>query len=245
MPRRGRVVRKSVVRFPSVGPVSSPPTSTDVAGHRASGPGTAGAPHLPWAAVTAGQRAHFIIWVANGDVDHAHVAAVPSRLADWLLGVLDPLLLPLSDEQYLATHCVIPFGASRWSYVVTDEAVHWIVEDESALIVTRFDVDGSMWSASFPWIRKRLDEEDDDEPDLAYDLVFYAWDSQFEAFWREHRGFLVDDGEVERTFDLVMQHVQELQAAADRDRADSDLDDWADLKLDALETWAAHHTATP
>jgi hypothetical protein len=116
----------------------------------------------------------------------------------YLRDVALPALRPLSDEAYVDGPAEIVGTLARSSYVLDDEVVYWCVEWPPGLLVVRLSPDGSMASAEltspnpeFGGREATPEELDDfydvqDEDNPQYDLVFDAWDAQFdEEEWTE------------------------------------------------------------
>jgi hypothetical protein len=121
---------------------------------------------------------------------------------EYLLRGIVPALRPLSDDEYLNGPIVILNTLARYSYVLVNRDVFWCVEWEPGLIVVRFSPNGAMAWAAFrsqvPEFGRRTptaedlkfaSELDPDADNPQYNLVFDAWDAQFEEDEREYRDF--------------------------------------------------------
>jgi hypothetical protein len=101
-----------------------------------------------------------------------------------------PALRPLSDDEYVNGPAKLLSTAGRSSYVLDGEDVYWCIEGGAGLVVVKFSPNGSMASAELrspnPEFggRKATAEEienfDEDAENPQYNLVFDAWDAQFD-----------------------------------------------------------------
>lgn len=137
-----------------------------------------------------------------------------------------PTLQPLDDETYLNGPAMILHTGARFSYVLNGPDLLWCVEWEPGLLVLRFSPDGRMaWTALRSPVpgfggRKPMAQDveryDEDAEDPQYNLVFHAWDAQFDAFSREHFGFAPASKEAQARHASALRHPDGLagQAAA-------------------------------
>src|SRR5947209_5162586 len=110
-----------------------------------------------------------------------------------------PSLRPLSDEQYMEGPAVILHTFARYSYILYRDDVYWCAEWEPGLVVVRLSPDGRLaWTAMWSPVpnfggREPAAEDvrdyDEDAENRQYNLVFTAWDAQFDAADREWRSF--------------------------------------------------------
>ena len=144
----------------------------------------------------------YAIFVAQGGPNVMFTGPLGADAREYLLRGIVPALRPLSDDEYLSGPVAILGTAARSSYVLVNRDVFWCVEWEPGLIVVRFSPNGAMAWAAFrspiPDFGRRTPTEEDlkfaaeldpeaDNPQ--YNLVFDAWDAQFEEDAREYRDF--------------------------------------------------------
>lgn len=154
-------------------------------------------------------------------VDEVMLAA-PLEKGDheYFVSRLLPHLQPLSDEDYMEGPAVILHTLARYSYIVYCKEIYWCVEWEPGLLVVRFAPDGPMaWAAFRSPIpnfggRKPTTEDlrdyDEDAENRQYNLVFRAWDSQFDKQWRKLRSFRPADAKTAKVYHAAFAHVNEL-----------------------------------
>lgn len=134
-------------------------------------------------------------------------------------GIL-PTLQPVSDEDYMQGPAVILHTAARFSYIIYQEDVYWCAEWQPGLIVVRFSPDCSMartvLRSPIPDFGGRQAEEEDlrsydeDAVNHQYNLVFRAWDAQFDEFLRERRSFQRADARIADVYRAAFVHADEL-----------------------------------
>jgi hypothetical protein len=134
-------------------------------------------------------------------------------------GVL-PHLSPLSDEEYMQGPAVILHTLARYSYILWRKDVYWCSEWEPGLIVVRFSPDGGMvWAAlrspipNFGGRRPTAEDRRNYDPDAEnhqYNLVFNAWDAQFDEDWRKWRSFERAELKTAKAYQAALAHVNEL-----------------------------------
>jgi hypothetical protein len=135
-------------------------------------------------------------------------------------GIL-PTLRPLSDDDYMDGPAVILHTLARYSYILRGKDVYWCAEWEPGLIVVRFSPDGEMaWSAfrsPIPNFGGRtpnaedLRNADEDAENHQYNLVFNAWDAQFDEDLRRWRSFERADAGTAKAYKAALSHVQSLE----------------------------------
>lgn len=131
-----------------------------------------------------------------------------------------PAMRPCSDEDYRTGPAKLLSTAVRYSYVLDGDVVYWCMECDPGLVVVRFAPDASLAMAELrspnPQFGGRVatDEEldhydeDNEEESHQYNLIFDAWDAQFEED-RSKRWEVVDD-ETKGRFDAALAHVRRL-----------------------------------
>lgn len=155
-----------------------------------------------------------------------HTAPVAEDDARYLGERVLPTLQPLDDETYLNGPAMILHTGARSSYVLDGHDLLWCIEWEPGLLVLRFSPDGRMaWTALRSPVpgfggRKPMPQDlegyDEDAEDPQYNLVFHAWDAQFDEFSREHFGFAPAGDEAIERHASALRHPDSLagQAAA-------------------------------
>jgi hypothetical protein len=183
-------------------------------------------------------------------VDEAMLTA-PLEKSDFryfLNGIL-PNLRPISDEDYTQGPAVIIHTLARYSYIVYREDVYWCSEWDPGLIVVRFSPDGSMaWTAlrspipNFGGRKTRADDlrdYDEDAVNHQYNLVFRAWDAQFDELCREWRAFQRADAKTAGVFQAALAHADELGEQTQARCADEDaFSRWTSRCRGNLRKWA-------
>jgi hypothetical protein len=161
-------------------------------------------------------KAQYVIFV-----DEAMLAA-PLEKGDfeYFVNGLLPRLRPLSDEDYMQGPAAILQTLARFSYIVYRKDVYWCAEWAPGLLVVRFSPDGSMTWAAFrspvPNFGGRkpkpkdLRGYDEDAENHQYNLVFRAWDAQFDKQWRKWRSFKRADATTAKVYHAAFAHVNEL-----------------------------------
>ena len=160
-----------------------------------------------------------------------------------------PSLRPLSDAQYMEGPAVILHTFARYSYVLYRTDVYWCAEWEPGLVVVRFSPDGSMaWTAMRSPIpnfggRVAAAEDvrsyDEDADNHQYNLVFRAWDAQFDAADREWLSFQPADAETASAYRAAVSHAERLGVEMQTICAGDDKGAaWAERCKGNLRTWA-------
>lgn len=147
--------------------------------------------------------------------------SVPPGEEAYLRESVLPGMRPLSDEEYMAGPAKILNTAAHYSYVLDGEVVYWCVEWEPGLVVVRFALDASLALAELrspnPEFggREATDEElenydeDNEERTHQYNLVFDAWDAQFDDDERAEEWEVADD-ETKSRFDAALAHANRM-----------------------------------
>jgi hypothetical protein len=188
----------------------------------------------------------YVIFV-HGDNDEAviHTAPVAAEDAAFLQRVI-ATMKPLSEEDYMNGPAIVLHTLAKYSYILDDEDLYWCVEWDPGFLVVRFSPDGQMaWTA----IRSPVpnfggrdaneadwDDYDEDAPNPQYNLIFDAWDSQFDAQDREWRSFAPADLNVQSRFEKALAHVNELGAIME-ERFTDNSDAWSERCEQNLEKW--------
>jgi hypothetical protein len=140
---------------------------------------------------------HYVVFVNGDEAIAGEMLAGPVEPGDeaYLRARVIPVMRPLSDEEYLNGPAAIVSTGARSSYVLDEQDVYWCVEWEPGLLVIRFTPEDTMsWAAvrsPNPGFggREATEEEwdayDEDAENPQYNLVFDAWDAQFDEEERE------------------------------------------------------------
>jgi hypothetical protein len=142
--------------------------------------------------------------------------------AAYLTKTVVPKLRPLSNKAYMEGPAAILHTMAKYSYVLDGDTVYWCCEWNPGLLVIRFSPDGKMKWASFKSphpnfggrkaSKKELaafeGHEDDDNPQ--YNLIFDAWDAQFEEIDREYRKFKPATSATRKKFDAATARANKL-----------------------------------
>ncbi len=141
----------------------------------------------------------YVIWVA----DTEELMEGPVRETEELYlrrGVL-PALQPVDDDFYRRNLAPILGTLARWSYVVLDDRVFWLIEWDPGLLVVEL---GGPGKVRFVAVRSPIPEfgrrspqpldlelwdEAIEDDNRQYRLVFDAWDAQFDSQHRKCKMF--------------------------------------------------------
>lgn len=127
-------------------------------------------------------------------------------------------LRPLSEEEYKSGPARILNTAARYSYVLDDDTVYWCVEWEPGLLVLRFTPDSALALAELRSPNPQFGgreatpeelanyDEDNEEEAHQYNLIFDAWDAQFDEDERED--WEIVDDETKRRVDIALETVR-------------------------------------
>lgn len=190
----------------------------------------------------------YVIFVSEKDDSEVTMSA-PLEKADraYLLDHVAPALRPMTDEDYMQGPAVILHTMARYSYVLHGQDVYWCAEWEPGLVVVRFSPDGSLAAAAFrspipnfggrKASREEMDAWDEDSPNYQYNLVFRAWDAQFEEFWRKHRKFKPIAQKAHQLFDRALAHVNQLGDVM-QERYEKKLASWSKRGIANVKKWA-------
>lgn len=139
---------------------------------------------------------------------------------EYFVSHIIPSLRAMSDEEYMEGPAVILHTFARYSYILYRNDVYWCAEWQPGLIVVRFSPDGGLaWTAmrspipNFGGREAAADDVhsyDEDAENHQYNLVFTAWDAQFDEADREWRSFRqVEDGTAEG-YQAALAHADKL-----------------------------------
>lgn len=190
----------------------------------------------------------YLIFVGDGEDESAtpYAAPVPATDRAYLRRAL-ATLRPLSDEQYASAHAAILNTLARFSYVVDDGNVYWCVEWAPGLVIVRLGP-GTMAATALrspnpefggrqPTPEDLAADYDEDDENPQYDLVFRAWDSQFDDDDRRENRFKRADARTVAAFQEVIARLDELATRVVPDDATARRA-WHSQCLRNLEAWA-------
>lgn len=162
--------------------------------------------------------------------------------AAYLRDRVAPTLRPLSDDQYKSGPTVILHTAARWSYILWEKCVFWCVEWAPGLLVFRFSPDSSIeWTAARSPVpnfggRDSLEEDlhayDRDSVDHQYNLVFNAWDAQFDEDYR--LSFKPATQEEIANYEAALSHVREVEGEMATVMGDANYGAWLENCINNL-----------
>ncbi len=164
----------------------------------------------------------YIIYVSENSIQKMYIGPVGDDEVHYLRQSIFPHLKPLSENEYMNGHAAILNTMAKFSYILDYKDVIWCIEWGPGLVVVRFGSNGKMeWTAlrspvpefgGREPVAEDLESYDEDDEDYQYNLVFDAWDAQFDAKHREWGNFIVADNEVINSFNKVMDSINKLSA---------------------------------
>ena len=168
--------------------------------------------------------------------------------ADYLRRIAEHLE-PISDADYMTRQAMFLQTLARFSYVLCDADLYWCVEWDPGLIVTRFSPDGALAAAAFrspvpnfggrKATKTEMASWDEDAENHQYNLVFSAWDAQFDAQWRKWRKFKAAAKKTQSGFQAALAHVDSLGAQLEKTyRSQAAVDKWQRQCKKNLDAWA-------
>jgi len=152
------------------------------------------------------------------------------------LSIAQEALKPLSEEQYMQGPAVLLQTFARASYILDGNSLYWCIEWSPGLLVVRIGPGRQMsWAAirspvpefgGREPLQEDIDAYDDEAENHQYNLVFSAWDAQFDEKCRNWRGFHPADPSTAAARDKALQYVNELGAQLE-ERFSSTRQEWA------------------
>lgn len=201
-------------------------------------------------------RAQYIIF-GDDEGEDAVMLAGPTAEADrnYFEKNIVPALRPMTDDEYGFGPAVMLHTFARFSYILFGNDVYWCAEWGPGLIVVRFSPDGTLaWGAFRSPVptfggRKATDEDlrhyDEDAENHQYNLVFRAWDSQFDHDTRKWCSFERADEETQQAYYAALRHVGELgEELRARYAHKSDWERWSNQCKESLDRWAGQGIRT-
>lgn len=181
--------------------------------------------------------------------DKMFSAPVEEADAEYLRKIAENLE-PISDEEYMNRQALFLQTLARFSYVLHDKELFWCVEWEPGLVVTKFSPDGKLAAGAFrspnpnfggrKASKSELANWDEDAENYQYNLVFRAWDAQFDEQWRKWRKFKKASKEIQAEYLAALVHVDSLGVQLEKTyKSKSAIDKWQRQCKKNLEHWAA------
>ncbi|MFY7669766.1 hypothetical protein ACOSP6_01625 [Tenacibaculum sp. MEBiC06402] len=139
----------------------------------------------------------YIIW----DEDDTPLSAeVQIQDKEYFKRYVIPNLKPITENDYIEAFSVILHTAARSAYILFDEKCFWLIEWEPGLIILEFQkeevINFTALRSPIPNFggREPLEidivlEEEEDIDNHQYNLIFNAWDAQFDKQHREWYNF--------------------------------------------------------
>ena len=133
----------------------------------------------------------YLIWVTEKDNSEKMYAAPVDKIdSDYFKREVTSYLKPISQAFYCQSFCAILQTLSRWSYVLYNEKLYWcILWGTSGLIVLEFQDDGTIQGVALRSPHKDEHWNDGIYENHQYNLVYTAWDAQFEEEKRTWKNF--------------------------------------------------------
>ena len=130
----------------------------------------------------------YIIWDKD---DNPLTAKVQGLDSDYFKTYVIPNLKPANEMDYIEGFSAILHTAARWSYILFDDKCYWLIEWNPGLIVLELQskeiINFTALRSPIPHFGGRkpleIDNEDDYDEDAKnhqYNLIFRAWDAQFD-----------------------------------------------------------------
>jgi len=175
-------------------------------------------------------------------------APVGAEDAAYLVDRVIPTLQPLTDEDYMHGPAVILHTLARYSYILLGDDVYWCVEWDPGLIVISLSPDGRLaWTAvrspipNFGGRTPSPQDLDDDElaENHTYNLVFRAWDAQFDEEYRKCDKYKRAPESVVALHGAALEHVSSLGDVLQAKCSQKDAyQEWAEVCKRNLTAWA-------
>jgi hypothetical protein len=193
----------------------------------------------------------YVIYVDQDEEERVMMTApLAERDRRYFTEGIIPALRPMSDEEYKNGPMVVLHTMAKFSYVLHDRDVYWCVEWQPGLIVVRFSPGGTFAAAALRSPNPGFGGREPTEEDLAnydedaenpqYNLIFDAWDAQFDSDTLKWNGFERAGEEAAQIFDAAMAHVQELgeQMEARYGGKSEEIDLWRQRCHENIQRWA-------
>ncbi len=139
----------------------------------------------------------YIIWDENNNPLTAEVEKPDN---EYFRTYIIPNLKPAKEIDYVEGFSAILHTAARWSYILFENKCYWLIEWSPGLIVLELQdkevINFTVLRSPVPNFGGREpleidneDEYDEDAENHQYNLIFEAWDAQFDRQYQEWNNF--------------------------------------------------------
>jgi hypothetical protein len=193
----------------------------------------------------------YVIYVDHeGEEGVMMTAPLAEEDRDYFVRGILPVMRPMTHEEYMHGPMYLLHTLAKTSYLLHQRSVYWCIEWEPGLIVVRFSPDDSLAAAALRSPNPEFGGREPSEEDLReydegaenhqYNLIFQAWDAQFDTQMREWNSFTPADEETARRFDAAMEHAQALgeRMEAEYGGKPDEIARWRKQAAENLARWA-------
>ena len=156
----------------------------------------------------------YFITIFEEEQELSYTAMVDKLDKNYFVNNIIPRLELMTFEKYSNSVAIILNTGAHWSYILFNNDVYWCIEWDPGLIVIRFLSNGEIYATSIrspiPEFggRKPLlsdtEKYDEDEPNCQYNLIFNAWDAQFDEEHRTWNNFKPANAKEKKMFELAL-----------------------------------------
>lgn len=192
----------------------------------------------------------YLIWVTQKDETEKMFSASVSTIdSDYFKREVLPSLTPISHDFYCKSFAAILQTLARWSYILYQEKLYWCIEWQPGFIVLEFQADGTIQGVALrspiPTFGRRtplpvdLENEFDDElyENHQYNLIFDAWDAQFDKQTRNWNKFQPVSKEDREQYDKCIRHIDNLASKVE-ELYQQDTKNFMQNCFDRIDKWA-------
>ncbi len=187
----------------------------------------------------------YFIWDKE---DHPLTAPVAKADRDYFKKYVLLNLTPITETDYMEGFLAILHSLAKQSYILFDGKLYWLIEWDPGLIVLEFNQSGTMRAVALrspipcfggrePLDIDNKEDYDEDAENHQYNLIFDAWDAQFDLQEQKWRGFKPAREEEQKLYFDCLKSIDKLgdqaQAKFEHDlknyyeRAKQNIDQWA------------------
>ena len=198
----------------------------------------------------------YLIWVTQKDeIEKMFSAPVSTIDSDYFKREVLPSLTPISQDFYCKSFAAILQTLAKWSYILYQEKLYWCIEWTPGFIVLEFQPDGIIQGAALrspiPTFGRRtplpvdLENEFDDElyENHQYNLIFDAWDAQFDKQTRNWKKFLLVSKEDREQYDKCIRYIDNLASKVE-ELYQQDIKNFMQKSFDRIGKWAGEGKRT-
>jgi hypothetical protein len=161
----------------------------------------------------------YIIWNKDSIPMTAKVSDLDS---DYVKKYVIPSLEQITSNRYTDSFLAILHSYARWSYILYNNKLYWLIEWDPGLIVLEFTENEEIRAVALrspvPDFGGREaikdidnpDEYDEDAENPQYNLIFDAWDAQQDEQWQEWNHFEKASNEKTSQFDACLKYANKL-----------------------------------